>query len=138
VLRLIISTQYQKLPKIVIDTMEFEFTVRRIAGRGYSKLFQQMSMEELIILALDVDRLKTIMPDYEKLFEDHDYIRNLLDMFIRLEIQMRREKVFLERGTVSSEFANESISERIDLHGFLNGLHKDDVQQLAINDNREV
>ena len=61
VLRLIISTQYQKSPKIVIDTMEFEFTVRRIAGRGYSKLFQKMSMEELISLALDVDRLKTIM-----------------------------------------------------------------------------
>ena len=135
VLRLAISTQYSKLPKIVIDTMEFEFTIRRLAGYGYSKLFQQMSMEKLISLALDVDRLKIIIPDHEKLFEDHVYISNLLDMFIRLEIRRRQEVVYLQKGIVPAKFANETLHDRMQLNNFLNGVRKEeDIQvQISIN-----
>ena len=134
VLRLIISTQYSKLPKIVIDTMEYEFIVRRLAGRGYSKYFQQMSWEELIRIALDDDRLVSIIPDYSRMFEDHDYIRNLLDMFIRVEIQQRQELVFLREGVMPLKYSNELASERIQLNEFLRGVRKDDLARLETAD----
>ena len=37
--------------------MEFEFIVRRLAGRGFSKYYQNMDYDDLIQLALDKNRL---------------------------------------------------------------------------------
>jgi len=36
VIRLIISTKHSILPKIIIDTLEYDFIMRRLGGRGYT------------------------------------------------------------------------------------------------------
>jgi len=101
-LRLAVSTQYSKLPKIIIDTMEFEFVVRRLAGKGYSRYFSTMQYEDLISLALNDNRLKRIMPNHADIFKDRKYLRNLLDMFIKVEIQNRHDIELLKTGTSRS------------------------------------
>ena len=36
VIRLIISTKYKILPQIIIDTLEYDFVMRRMGSRGYT------------------------------------------------------------------------------------------------------
>jgi len=117
-LRLAVSTQYSKLPKVIIDTMEFEFVIRRLAGKGYSRYFSTMQYEELISLALDNNRLKKLMPNHADIFEDRKYLRNLLDMFIKVEIQNRHDTELLKTG-ISRSF--DLSTDEQSLNDFMNG-----------------
>ena len=138
-LRLAVSTQYLKLPKIVIDTMEFEFIVRRLAGRGYSKYFQSMDYDELIRLALDKNRLIKMIPHHIEMFEDRTYICNLLDMFIKIEIQNRQDMVYLEEGVTPTIYSHETSDERNQIFNFIHSIKcsNTDEYQVNLNDIRQ-
>jgi hypothetical protein len=133
VLRLAISTQYLKLPKIVIDTMEFEFIVRRLAGRGFSKYFQNMDYDELIHLALDKNRLVRLIPHHIDMFEDRKYICNLLDMFIKVEIQYRQDMVYLEKGVQPTIYSHETLDERHQLLNFIHSSRSNAAAEYLVN-----
>jgi hypothetical protein len=43
VIRLLVSTRYKIMPKVIIDTLEYDFVMRRMNGRGYTKYFKNIS-----------------------------------------------------------------------------------------------
>jgi len=121
-----------KLPKVVIDTMEYDFITRRISGRGYSTYFQDMDWKSLTTLALHHDRLKIIIPNHVDMFEDCQYIRHLLDIFLKEEIQRRQEMIFLTEGIVPYNFNSETVEERRRLVNFLNGIPEDEFRSSTL------
>ena len=132
-LRLAISTQYLKLPKIVIDTMEFEFIGRRLAGRGFSKYFQNMDYDDLIQLALDKNRLVKLIPNHIDMFVDRRYICNLLDMLIKVEIQYRQDMVYLDEGIPPMIYSHETLDERYQLLNFIHSSRSNATAEYLIN-----
>ena len=52
-IRLLISTRYKILPKIIIDTLEYDFVMRRMGGRGYTNYFKDLTLYELMQLTTD-------------------------------------------------------------------------------------
>jgi len=107
--------------------------VRRLAGRGFSKYFQNMDYDDLIHLALDKNRLVNLIPHHIGMFEDRNYICNLLDMFIKVEIQYRQDMVYLEDGIPPTIYSNETLDERYQLLNFIHSSKSNATAEYMIN-----
>jgi len=104
VIRLIISTKHKILPKIIIDTLEYDFVMRRMGSRGYTKYFKDLSMEELLCLTSSDSNIMRIIPDFSKLGDEQDYIRTLLTIMIKEEIKHRQDVEYIRYGEIPTSF----------------------------------
>ena len=104
VIRLIISTKHKILPKIIIDTLEYDFVMRRMGSRGYTKYFQDLPMQDLLCLTSTDSTIMQLIPNFSKLGDEQDYMKTILTIMIKEEIKHRQDVEFVTYGTIPSSF----------------------------------
>ena len=130
VIRLIISTKYKILPQIIIDTLEYDFVMRRMGSRGYTKYFKDLSMHELLCLTSSDSNIMTIIPNFSKLGDEQEYMITILTIMIKEEIKHRQDIEFIKYGTIPSSFYG-SISKLSIDHYISDNFEIDDKAQKA-------
>ena len=63
--------------------------MRRMGSRGYTKYFQQLSLQELLDFNSNDMNLMQLLPNYSKLGEEKDYVMTILTIMIKEEIEHR-------------------------------------------------
>ena len=92
-----------------------------------------MDCDELIRLALDKNRLIKMIPHHIEMFEDRTYICNLLDMFIKIEIQNRQDMVYLEEGVIPTIYSHETSDEWNQLSNFIHCIKCSNTDECQVN-----
>ena len=103
-IRLIISTRYKILPKIIIDTLEYDFVMRRMSGRGYTKYFKELTLSELLHFNSNEQNIIQLIPDFSKLGEEREYVKTILTIMIKEEIKHRQDVEFIQHREISNTF----------------------------------
>ena len=117
-IRLLISTRYKILPKIIIDTLEYDFVMRRMGGRGYTKYFKDLTLSDLMQLTTSDDNIMKIIPNFSKLGDEKDYVKTILTIMIKEEITHRQDVEFIRHGEIPIKFYG-SIS-KLTIEHYLN------------------
>ena len=104
VIRLLISTRYKILPKIIIDTLEYDFVMRRMSGRGYTKYFKDMSLHNLLQFTNNEHDIMRIIPNFSKLGDEKEYVKTILTIMIKEEIKHRQDIEYLHNGKITNKF----------------------------------
>ena len=105
------------LSVLAIDTLEYDFVMRRMNGRGYTKYFKEMSLSDLVHLNSTDSTIMQIIPNFSKLGDEKDYVKTLLTIMIKEEIKHRQDIEYLHNGTIPTTFYA-SIS-KIKLNNYL-------------------
>ncbi len=92
------------LPKIIIDTLEYDFVMRRMGSRGYTKYFQDLTMHELLCLTSTDSNIMQLIPNFSKLGDEQEYMKTILTIMIKEEIKHRQDVEFVTYGTIPSSF----------------------------------
>ena len=130
VIRLIISTKYKILPQIIIDTLEYDFVMRRMGSRGYTKYFKDLSMQELLCLTSTDSNIMKIIPNFSKLGDEQEYMITILTIMIKEEIKHRQDIEFIKYGTIPCSFYGSISKVSID-HYISDNFETDDKAQKA-------
>jgi hypothetical protein len=93
-----ISTKYKLLPNIIIDTLEHDFVMRCMGGRGYTKYFKDLSMQELLRLTCTDSNIMQIIPNFSKLGDEQEYVKIILTIMIKEKIKRRQDIEFIQHG----------------------------------------
>jgi hypothetical protein len=84
------------MPKVIIDTLEYDFVMRRLNGRGYTKYFKALNSTDFNVMQ--------IIPNFSKLGDENDYVKTLLTIMIKEEIKHRQDIEYLHNGTTPNTF----------------------------------
>ena len=106
VIRLILSTKHSVLPKIIIDTLEYDFVMRRLVGRGYTKYFQDLSLKDLLQFISNENNIQQLVPDFSKLGEEQNYVKTILQIMIKEELKHRQEVEHINNSKSSTFYGS--------------------------------
>jgi len=126
VIRLLISTQHKILPKIFIDTLEYDFAMRRMTGRGYTKYFKNMDIDRLMQLLIEEQELLQLMPEFSRTGTEKEYFKSILTIMIKEEIKHKQEIMYLKYGTIPQAIYG-SVS-KIQIERYMDGNHETDAK----------
>jgi len=78
--------------------------MRRMGSRGYTKYFQDLSLQDLLCLTSTDSNIMQLIPNFSKLGDEQDYMKTILTIMIKEEIKYRQDVEFVTYGTIPSSF----------------------------------
>ena len=126
VIRLIVSTKHSILPKIIIDTLEYDFV---------TKYYQDLSLKKLLQFTIrPVNNIKQLIPNFSKLGEEQNNVKAILTIMIKEELKHRQDVEYINNSKSSTFYV--SIS-KITITNYLsNNLANDKAHSIVAASNQ--